>query len=229
VRLVGHVRIVAEVGINARDMANYDAFGRPAAAGTLTSGERPRRVLLAPAAALLAVAAIGGLLALAASHHGAVHHPAAAKESRIGPVTTPVAFSHDSLLVPANLRPALRLALEQGHGRVLSVTVSPNAFDVIFAPHHGRSFVVTVTASGNVATGHQSEQPDRGFPASRIDPSAPARFVAAAARRLGVPVRTLIAAGLQRESGGLQWSAAFDGRNQAVYGTPDGTVTGTGP
>jgi hypothetical protein len=209
-------------------MAKYDAFGRPATAGALTGGERPRPVLLAPVLAIVAVAAVGGLLAFAAGHRG-VHHPAAARATRIRPATTPTAFSHDSLLVPANLRPAMRLALEQGRGRVLSVTLSPNAFDVIFAPRHGRSFVVTVTASGDVATGDQSEQPDRGFPAGRIDPAAPARFIPAAARRLGVPVRALIAVGLQRESGGLQWSAAFDGRDQEVYGTPDGAVTGTGP
>jgi hypothetical protein len=222
------VRILAEAGINAGDMARYDAFGRPAAAGTLTSGERPRPVLLAPVLAVLVVAAVGGLLAFAAGHHG-VRRAAVAHATRIGPVTTPTAFSHDSLLVPGNLRPALRLALAQGHGRILSVTVSPNALDVIFAPRHGRSFVVMVKANGDVATGGQSEQPGRGFPAARIDPAVPARFVVAAARRLGVPVRALIAMGLQRETGGLQWSAAFDGRDQEAYGTPGGTVTGTGP
>jgi hypothetical protein len=208
-------------------MANYDAFGRPAAAGTLTTGERPRALLLAPALAILAVAVVGGLLTFATGHHSGARHTAA--RATVGPATTPTAFSHDSLVVPANLRPAMRLALEQGEGRILSVTVSPNAVDVIFAPRRGRSFVVMVTANGDVATGHQSEQPDRGFPAARIDPAAPARFIPAAARRLGVPVRALIAVGLQRKSGGLQWSAAFDGRDQEVYGTPDGTVTGTGP
>jgi hypothetical protein len=61
-----------------------------------------------------------------------------------------------------------------------------------------------------------------------VDPAAPARFVAAAARRLRAPLRQFIAAGLELGPRGLQWSAAFAGRffGHEVYGAPDGTLTG---
>jgi hypothetical protein len=207
-------------------MAKYDAFGRPAAAGTRTRGERPRPVLLAPVLAVLAVAAVGALLAFAAGHRG-VHHVAARRAKRT-PIVMPSVFAHDSLLVAANLRPALRLALEQGRGRLLSVTVSPRALDVIFAPRHGRSVTVIVTSEGDVSTGRQGHESGRGFRAARVDPAAPARFVPAAARRLHAPLGLFIAAGLELGPRGLRWSAAFDGSffGREVYGTPDGTLTG---